>query len=129
MSLLWRTAVGAVDFDGNEVDDGVHYIDHGTLAKMYSGDYDVPMPQAFKEMQADWDETGGFPGDPEYAHHAQIDHGGPRPYIEHLKRDIRQNGIMEPLTIRGGNVVTDGHHRGVAALEMRLPRIPVRYTR
>lgn len=119
----------AVDADGNPVDSEVHYIDHHALSKMYSGDYDVPMTHAMREMQTDWDETGGFPGDPEYAHHRQVEHGGPRPYVDHLKRQISAEGIQEPLTIRGGNVVIDGHHRGVAAMEMRLPKIPVRYTR
>lgn len=129
MSLLWVKANAAVDFDGNEVDDGVHYIDHHTLSKMYSGDYDVPMPHVMRELQDDWDNQKH--DDPPYAaaHDKDQEFGGPRHYVDHLKKDIRENGIREPLTIRGGNVVTEGHHRGVAALELRLPKIPVRYTR
>jgi len=130
VSLLWVRANAAVDYDGNEVDDGVHHIDHSTLAKMYSGDYDTRMgPETKDAMVDDWSNTGNYPGDPEYCHAGEVEHGGPIQYIEHLKKEIRSNGMQEPLTIRGGNVVIDGNHRGVAAIELRHPRIPVRYTR
>jgi hypothetical protein len=131
MSLLWVTASNtAVDADGTPVDSEVHYIDHHQLSKMYSGDFDVPMPHVMRELQEDWDNQRY--DDPPYAaaHDKDQEHGGPRHYIDHLKKQIQeQGGIKEPLTIRGGNVVIDGNHRGVAALELRHPKIPVRYTR
>lgn len=114
MSLLWVTAVGA---------EPTRYISHHELADMYSGDYDVKMPHLMREMQNEWDELG--PDHPD-AHAGEVEHGGPRPYVEHLKKSIQANGFDEPLTVRGTNVVTDGNHRGVAALELRHPRIPVR---
>lgn len=111
MSLLWVHAGVA--------DPPTRYISHHDLAQMYSGDWDVRMPHALREMQQNWDD-GNADND------GELEHGGPRPYIDHLKRDIAENGFIEPLTVRGTNVVTDGNHRGVAALELRHSKIPVR---
>ena len=112
MSLLWKTAVAQPD-----------HISHRDLAQMYSGDYDVPMTQVRRELRQNWADSNGD------AHPNEVKHGGPDAYIEHLKRDIAANGMQQPLTIRGGNVVTDGQHRGVAALELKMERIPVEHIR
>lgn len=122
MSLLWKTAVD----QGTEPDE---YISHQDLAKMYSGDFDSPMSGVKKDLQEDWDSQNG--GHPSYrvAHPKDLEHGGPTNYIEHLKQDIAQNGMREPLVIRGGNVVTEGHHRGAVALDLKMDKIPVRHIR
>jgi hypothetical protein len=126
MSLLWKTAVAQPD-----------YISHRDLAGMYSGDFDVPMTRVRRELN---DEYRNLSQDHRHCgsddtledhgvHSMDVKHGGPDAYIEHLKRDIAANGMREPLTIRGGNVVTDGQHRGVAALDLRMERIPVEHVR
>ena len=112
MSLLWRTAIEAEP----------SHISHADLAGMYSGDWDVSIPRTMREMQQNWDDGN-------CDHEGELAHGGPRPYVEHLKEDIATNGIREPLTIRGGNVVKDGNHRAIALYEMKHPRIPVRHVR
>jgi hypothetical protein len=123
--------------------------------KLYSADYDEPMTKTMGSMQRDYREyQAAKTREPEtYAHdldnagadegvlfrrpsgeladvHAQdLRHGGPRGYVNHLKADIQKNGIQKPLTVRGGNVLLDGHHRGVAAMELGLPGVPVRHIR
>ena len=99
--------------------------------KLYSGDYDEPMTKTMSNMQSNYKEyMSAKPGETYYGdevHHEDLQHGGPRAYVNHLKADIAQNGITKPLEIRGGNVLTDGHHRGVAAMELGLPGVPVRH--
>lgn len=108
---------------------GPQFIDHTELAKMYSNDFSVPMSKAFHEMDSEFRHITAY-ADPselsEYGiHEKDIEHGSPRKYIDHLKADIAKNGITTPLTVRGGNNVIDGNHRAIAALELRLPRIPI----
>jgi hypothetical protein len=121
MSNLWVTAA-------HQPDD---FISHEDLAQMYSGDYDVPMHRVRHEMRQEWakDQEPDSDFDTANVHFQHRQHGGPDAYIEHLKKDIAQNGMREPLEIRGGNVVVDGHNRGLAAMDLRMKDIPVRYTR
>ena len=105
----------------------VQFISHRELAKMNAGDFDVPMPKARREMQREWDEAQ--PEDrPDFAHPKDVEFGGPDKYLSHLKEDISERGMQEPLEIRN-DTVTEGHHRGIAALELGLEQIPVRFRR
>ncbi len=101
--------------------------------KLYSADYDEPMTKTMDNMQSNYRSYRKLrPGDDssQYPIHPQdLQHGGPRGYVDALKKDISANGIKEPLTVRGGNVLTEGHHRGVAAMELGLPGVPVRHIR
>lgn len=130
MSLLWVEAAeqGYVNAYGEPVTEPVEHITHHDLAKMYSGDYDVRMPKVKNSLRRDYlnYQRGKYAENP---HGKDIQYGGPDNYIDHLKQDIAQNGFTSPLEIRGGNVVTDGNHRGVAALEMRHMKIPVVHRR
>lgn len=105
----------------------VQYISHQELRNMYSGDYDAPMGKAHGSMLRDWRDYKNGELDEDDIHSGEREHGGPAAHIRHLQNDIAQNGLKEPLTIRGGNVVVDGNHRGVAALNLRLDKIPVRH--
>ncbi len=99
--------------------------------KLYSNDYDAPMTKTMGNMQSDYKEySAAKPGETYYGpdiHPQDLAHGGPRRYVDALKKDISANGVKEPLTVRGGNVLYDGHHRGVAAMELNLPGVPVRH--
>lgn len=108
-------------------DNGVQYISHQELRNMYSGDYDSPMGKAHGSMLRDWRDYKNGELDQDDIHSGELEHGGPTAHIRHLQDDIAQNGLKEPLVIRGGNVVVDGNHRGVAALNLRLDKIPVRH--
>lgn len=105
----------------------VQYISHQELRNMYSGDYDAPMGKAHGSMLRDWRDYKNGELDQDDIHSGELEHGGPTAHIRHLQDDIAQNGLKEPLVIRGGNVVVDGNHRGVAALNLRLDKIPVRH--
>ena len=105
----------------------VQYISHQELRNMYSGDYDAPMGKAHGSMLRDWRDYKNGELDQDDIHSGELEHGGPTAHIRHLQDDIAQNGLKDPLVIRGGNVVVDGNHRGVAALNLRLDKIPVRH--
>ena len=49
--------------------------------------------------------------------------------IDQLIEDIRENGILNPLLVQedesGERWLRNGHHRLVAALELRLTEVPV----
>lgn len=105
----------------------VQYISHQELRNMYSGDYDAPMGKAHGSMLRDWRDYKNGELDEGDIHSGELEHGGPTAHIRHLQEDIAQNGLKDPLVIRGGNVVVDGNHRGVAALNLRLDKIPVRH--
>jgi ParB-like chromosome segregation protein Spo0J len=45
-------------------------------------------------------------------------------HYEGLKEDIKSKGIHTPLAV-SKNMLMDGHHRAVAAMELGLPQIPV----
>lgn len=57
-------------------------------------------------------------------------HGGPRQHVEALAADIKENGLREPLVVNqtadGRRHLADGHHRALAAIQLGLPRVPVR---
>jgi hypothetical protein len=97
------------------------FVNHTELASMYSGDFDEPMGAktvgAMRSAYREGDEV--HPGD--------AAHGGPDQYIRHLAKDISANGMQEPITVRGGNVVTDGQHRALAAMSLKMDKIPVRH--
>lgn len=88
---------------------------------LHSADWDAPMAHTLRNIQNDYDSGLESP------HPRDAEYGGPRKYIDHLKADITKNGIKEPLVVRGGNVLVEGHHRGVAAMELGLPGVPVRH--
>lgn len=101
-------------------------VSHGELAKMYSGDFDVPMSGALTEMHRD--DLSHLHGDPDGRHPAYKTRSDtPRTHVNHLAKDIAKNGMREPITVRGGNVITDGHHRALAAMKLRMNDIPVRH--
>ena len=112
---------------------GQQFVHHTEIAKMYSGDYDVPMTQhlrtsrraysAFRHDGSGYGEEAMVPGE------GAMEHGGPDRYVDHLAKDIAQNGMREPITVRGGNVITDGHHRALAAMKLGMDRVPVRHVR
>ncbi len=106
MSLLWVTAAKPI----------TRYVTHHELGQMYSADYDVPMHKVLPEMRA---------AEHDDRHPAYEEHGGPDQYVRHLAGDIRDNGLREPIEVRGGNVITQGHHRGLAAMQLKMDRIPV----
>lgn len=103
---------------------GPQFISHTDLHEMYSGDFDVKMPQARQELRDSYRND-----QPEGVHPNDAIHGGPDKYIAHLKKDIAKNGMREPLEIRGGNVVKDGNHRALAAIDLKMNKIPVRHVR
>ena len=97
---------------------GQQFVSHTELAKMYSGDYDVPMSKVLPDMRAaEYDDR----------HPAYEKHGGPDQYVAHLAKDIKANGLREPIDVRGGNVITQGHHRALAAMKLGMARVPVRH--
>lgn len=111
MSLLWVTATSKPV---------TRYVDHHELGQMYSGDYDekmkdLPHDSMFREQ--------------EHPAYADLPAGGRGPkalqHVDRLARDIRQNGIREPIEVRGENVVYDGHHRALAAMKLRMGKIPI----
>lgn len=109
------------------------FVGHKELAGMYSGDHDEPMSRVLPRMRdihADWqaEQDGGLPAD-EIPHYSQIEHGGPDGYVAHLAKDIRKNGMREPIKVRGGNVIIDGQHRALAAMKLGLDRVPVKHIR
>jgi len=99
----------------------VQFMPMDEFKRLHSGDYDEPMEHTFRNIQEDYDHGSPHPRDVRF--------GGPRNYIEHLKRDISKNGITEPLTVRGGNVLVEGHHRGLAAMELGLDGVPVQHSK
>lgn len=97
---------------------GRQFVSHTELAGMYSGDFDVPMNRVLPDMRAtEYDDR----------HPAYEEHGGPDQYVKHLAGDIAKNGMREPITVRGGNVITQGHHRALAAMKLRMDKVPVRH--
>lgn len=93
-----------------------------------SSDWGVPMHEALGHMEANYRNfaRNGFPE----AHEAEIEHGGPRAYIDHLKADIAKNGLQEPPTVRlngmrGAGMLVEGHHRGLALMELGGDDVPV----
>lgn len=100
---------------------GRQFVSHTELSSMYSADFDVPMHQALGEMD---EYHHGL--DP-FKHPGAVEHGSSTAYVEHLSKDIKNRGMQEPITVRGGNVVKDGHHRALAAMRLHLERVPVRH--
>lgn len=94
---------------------------------MYSADFDSPMDETYDHLKSDYARYKSVGGDS--PHPRDWQHGGPAFYISHLQRDIAENGMREPITVRGGNVVIEGHHRAVAAMNLRMDKIPVRHIR
>jgi len=95
------------------------------LRDMVSDEYGgVHMDEALDAMRANWEARGG---DPEKVHSNDHAHGGPDNYIEALKGDISQNGVLTPILVRG-NAVREGHHRAIAALQLGLRNIPAMET-
>ncbi len=96
------------------------------MGDMYSGDFDGKMSDVRSDMRSAWQEhvDSGYE-----AHPKDIEFGGPDKYIHHLAKDIKKNGVREPITVRGENVVTSGHHRYAAAVEAGLDKVPVEHTK
>ena len=46
-------------------------------------------------------------------------------YQENLVRDIRVNGIAEPVCLGNDGRVWDGHHRVCAAIQLDIDEVPV----
>ena len=91
---------------------------------MESGDFGGYMDEAFSKMQGNWDRS--MAGESE-AHSKDLEFGGPRNYVEHLKSDIARRGVRQPILV-GDNVVHEGHHRAVAAMELGLRSVPAMYS-
>jgi len=94
------------------------------LRDMVSDEYGVHMDEALDAMRAEWESSNG---DPDKVHSNDHAHGGPDNYIEKLKGDIAQRGVLTPILVRG-NAVKEGHHRAVAALALGLRSIPAMET-
>ena len=106
---------------------GQQFVHHSELAKMYSGDFDVPMSGALEEMRrADRDPRL----QPEGRHPSyKTPRDTPGSHVSNLAKDIAKHGMREPITVRNGNVITDGHHRALAAMRNRMERVPVNHVR
>ena len=110
----------------NESLSPIQFIDHRQLGKMWSDDHEARMSRVKFSMQSMWErDNDGTNEDFTESGNGDFEHNGPDNYIKYLKQDIAKNGFKEPIEIRAGGVV-DGHHRGVAALEMKHTKIPVR---
>jgi ParB-like chromosome segregation protein Spo0J len=96
------------------------FVHHTDLAKMYSGDYDVPMHKVLPEIESDPDVDERV---------RYIGSGSSRAHIDRLASSIKQHGMKEPIVVRGGNVITDGHHRALAAMKLKMEQVPVRHVR
>lgn len=94
------------------------FVSHTELANMYSGDFDVPMHKLMQDRDFHADE-----------HPMASHYGGHRRYVDRLARSISVGGMKEPIEVRGGNVITDGHHRALAAMKLGLDKVPVRHIR
>lgn len=94
---------------------------------MYSADFDSKMTSVGPMLRSEY--RGYQRGEGGDVHPKDIEHGGPDNYVAHLAKDIKENGIQKPITIRNGNVVTQGHHRYLAAVKLGLTHIPVEHTR
>lgn len=92
------------------------------LRNMYSADFDSPVHQTLGHLRRSYREDQA-----EAVHPRDALHGGPDKYIAHLSKDIKENGVREPLTVRNGNVLVEGHHRAVAAMQLGLDEVPVRH--
>lgn len=102
------------------------HITHQDLAKMYSGDWEVPMTRVRRSLRdeyEDWQTGEAW----EKPHGKDIEHGGPDAYVNYLSNDMRITGMHTPIDVRDGRVVVDGNHRGVAAMQLGLDRIPIRH--
>lgn len=97
------------------------FVNHNQLRAMYSGDFDVPMSKVLPEMR-----DFGHPSLDEFIPGTQRSFGTTDRYVNYLAKDIAKNGMQKPITVRGGNVVKDGHHRALAAMKLRMREIPVR---
>jgi hypothetical protein len=91
------------------------------VRNMYSGDFDEPMHRTLANLRKDFVNMSESP------HPQDAQHGGPDAYVDHLSKDIAEHGMHSPLLVRGGNVVTEGHHRYVAAERLGLKRVPVEH--
>lgn len=105
----------------------VGYVSARELSQMYANDFDVPMSEAMTALDAEHSARLRESDPEEYLHPKDMEHGSPRAYIDHLKADISRNGMTNPIDVWHGHVVHDGHHRGIAAMELGMERIPVRY--
>lgn len=98
------------------------------MHSMYSSDFESKMSSVGPAMRSEYRayvrEGGGYD-----VHPKDIEHGGPDNYVSHLAEDIKKNGIREPIEVRGGNVVTQGHHRYLAAVKAGLTHVPVEHKR
>lgn len=93
-----------------------------------SSDYGVPLHEVMGHMEANYRtwEANGRGNWPE-VHGAEIEHGGPRAYVDHLKADIAANGLQHPPVVndRGARgFLVEGHHRGVALMELGGDSVP-----
>ncbi len=120
--------------DFNDRRPPTRYISHEELRDVYSGDYDVPMKHLtsdpmFREQAHPAYEKKDQPRG--MAIHSDLSGygiGGYAKHVANLAADIRRNGMQKPLEIRNGNVLVDGHHRALAAMRLKLDKIPVRDT-
>ena len=95
------------------------FVHHTELADMYSGDFDEPIKNLRHEDMFR-----------EQTHPAYVGLTGRNQAFQHVDRlakDIKANGMREPIEVRGGNVITDGHHRALAAMKIKMDRVPVRH--
>lgn len=84
------------------------------------------MSEAYDAMLYQW-ETAPF-----FAHDSEIEAGGPAAYVEQLTGSMRVRGYDGPPVFAtdyawsDAPVLTDGHHRAIAAARAGLAEIPVR---
>ena len=96
--------------------------------KTYSGDYDVPITRVESEIRSNW--RAHKAGDSyEEPHPREVEHGGAVPYLNHLERDVRRNGLQKPVLIRNENIVENGNHRAAVILRLGIDPVPVEHVR
>jgi hypothetical protein len=98
------------------------FVSHKELSSMYSGDFDEPMSNLQHQSMFREQVHPAYADLPKRGSRATA-------HVNRLARDITKNGMREPITVRGGNVVVDGHHRALAAMKIGLDRVPVKHIR
>jgi len=112
-------------FDGVPVG-GVTHVSYRDLANFSSGDFEgTPVDDVMDDLQFAFDNRAV-----EHPHGRDLEHGGPRNYVNHLKKQISRHGMQTPIEVtvsdEGHPEIYDGHHRAAAAIELGMRRVPVK---
>lgn len=118
--------------------DEIRWISPAVIGTYHSEDWSRPIAETLDAMASAWEFyecTGmGWAGSkwaPSEPHPAELTHGGPLPYVEHLVRSFLENGYDgEPIMGHrfgpaGLPTITNGNHRAIAAILAGI-EVPVR---